>query len=76
MLPMVAEFFFMWFPNVVFAILFMQRIHFLKSIFSGIGLGIELMVINPFAITTEHAQNIDDVRIFGDKHEEATVHFQ
>ncbi len=33
-------------------------------------------IISPFAITTEHPQNIDDVRIFGDKHEEATVHFQ
>ena len=32
--------------------------------------------ISPFAITLAHAQNIDDVRIFGDKHEEATVHFQ
>ena len=35
----------------------------------------QIKLISPFAITTEHAQNIDDVRIFGDKHEEATVHF-
>ena len=31
--------------------------------------------LSPFAIPTEHAQNIDDVRLFGDKHE-ASVHFQ
>ncbi len=32
--------------------------------------------ISHFAITTEHAQNIDNIKIFGNKHEEATVHFQ
>ncbi len=32
--------------------------------------------IRHFAIPTEHAQNIDYVRRFGDKHNDATVHFQ
>ncbi len=32
--------------------------------------------ISLFTITTEHAQNTDDVRILGDEHEEASVHLQ
>ena len=32
--------------------------------------------ISLYDITTKHAQNTDDVRIWGDKHEEATMHLQ